>query len=76
MIINRTTYRILDANDQDEALRRMTASESIAIGEAILTSELMIRAEFPDDDHPQSLAIGLGIPSSHARNRQDGSERV
>lgn len=76
MITDRTTYRLLDASDEDETLRRMTAKESIAIGEAILTSELMTLAEFPVADRPQSLALALGIPPSHARNRQDGSERV
>ena len=39
----------------------MTAEESIAIGEALLTSDLMRLAQFPDDDHPRSLAIALGL---------------
>ena len=39
----------------------MTAEDSIAIGEALLTSDVMRLAEFPDDDHPLSLAIALGI---------------
>ncbi len=39
----------------------MSMEESIAVGEALLTSELMDIAEFPDDDHPMSLAIALGI---------------
>jgi hypothetical protein len=39
----------------------MSAEESIAIGEALLTSDLMNVAVFPDDDHPKSLAIALGI---------------
>lgn len=46
-----------------DALRQMTAEESIAVGEALLTSEIMTLAEFPDDDHPRSLAISLGISS-------------
>jgi hypothetical protein len=39
----------------------MSPAESIAIGEALLTSEIMLLAEFSDDDHPQSLAVSLGI---------------
>ena len=44
-----------------DALRRMTVEESIAIGEALLTSDVMRLAEFSDDDHPLSLAIALGL---------------
>jgi len=48
-----------------DALRRLTVDESIAIGEALLTSDIMRLAEFPADDHPRSLALALGIaPSS------------
>ena len=54
--------------DRWEALRRMTPEESIAIGEALLTSEIMGVASFPDDDQPCSLAIALGIRSESARN--------
>jgi hypothetical protein len=50
-------------HERDEALKRMTAEDSIAIGEALLTSEIMRLAEFPDDDRPLSLAIALGIRS-------------
>ncbi len=39
----------------------MTAEDSIAIGEALLTSELMDWAEFADDDRPTCLAHALGI---------------
>ncbi len=39
----------------------MSAEESIALGEALLSSEIMRLAEFSDDDHARSLAIGLGI---------------
>jgi hypothetical protein len=43
----------------------MTVAESIAIGEALLTSEIMTIATFSDDDHPVSLAISLGISPRH-----------
>jgi hypothetical protein len=45
----------------------MTPEESIALGEALLTSEIMDVAEFPDDDHPLCLAISLGIPPQHMK---------
>lgn len=44
----------------------MTVEESIAIGEALLTSELMRFARPPADDHPRNLAIALGIASPSA----------
>jgi hypothetical protein len=43
-------------------LRRMTMEESIALGEALLTSEVMSGLVFPDDDRPVTLARALGIP--------------
>jgi hypothetical protein len=46
----------------------MSVEESIAVGEALLTSEIMRLAEFPDDDRPQSLAIALGIHPLPARH--------
>jgi hypothetical protein len=61
MIINPREYA-RDAEDERwAALRRMTAAESIAVGEALLTSDIMRFAVFPDDDQPRSLAIALGI---------------
>ena len=42
----------------------MTIEESIALGEDLLTSEIMELAEFPDDDQPRSLAIALGIAAA------------
>lgn len=45
----------------------MTPEESIAVGEALLTSELMELAVFPDDDHPCSLALSLGITPEKLR---------
>jgi hypothetical protein len=70
MVIDPDTYRRLSERERDEALEGMTMEESLAIGEALLTSEIMSLAEFPDDDHPQSLAISLGISSP----RQGGRE--
>jgi len=61
MIRDLEAYRQLSEEERFEALRAMTAEESIALGEALLTSEVMDLAEFPDDDHPLSLAIALGI---------------
>jgi hypothetical protein len=55
----------------------MTAEDSIAIGEALLTSDLMRLAQFPDDDHPCSLAIALGLRTTAAEGRSvrdDGDE--
>lgn len=49
----------------------MTVDESIAIGEALLTSEIMRLAEFPADDHPRSLALALGIPPIPAGVRDE-----
>jgi hypothetical protein len=50
----------------------MTAAESIAIGEALLTSEIM-RFVIPSDDAPpRSLAIALGIAPRAAAAEEDG----
>jgi hypothetical protein len=62
MIPNRQTYARQSEEEDRAALRAMTAEESIALGEALLTSDLMRLARFPDDDHPRSLAIALGLP--------------
>lgn len=69
VIRNRKTYRHRDELERTETLRRLTAEESIAIGEALLTSEVMRQAAFPDDDRPLSLAIALGIRPHTARMR-------
>ena len=76
MIINPDAHRRMESREADEALRHMTAEDSIAIGEAILTSELMQLADFPDDDHPRSLAIALGIQVRDRRGLDHGFERV
>lgn len=61
MIRNLEHYRHQTDQERWEALRRMTVEESIAIGEALLTSEIMRLARSPADDHPRNLAIALGI---------------
>ncbi len=66
MIRNPKDYQRQEEQERFEALRRLTVDESIAIGEALLTSDLMELAEFPADDHPRSLALALGIASSPA----------
>jgi len=47
-----------------EALRRMTVEESIAIGEALLTSDVMRLASFDVRSQPMSLAVALGVRPS------------
>ncbi|MFM7185608.1 MAG: hypothetical protein ACKORK_04435 [Gemmatimonadota bacterium] len=79
MIKNEGQYRCDAEFDRWETLRRMTPEESIALGEALLTSEIMRVAEFPDDDRPQSLAIALGVRPEAARTSRahhDVPERV
>jgi hypothetical protein len=61
MIRNSQAYARQSEKERWEALRCMSEEESIAIGEALLTSDVMRLAEFPDDDHPLSLAIALGL---------------
>lgn len=40
---------------------QVASPENRRVEEALLTSELMRLAEFPDDDRPRSLAIALGL---------------
>lgn len=61
MIRNREAFRRLCERERWDRLARMSVEESIAVGEALLTSELMRVSAFPDDDHPVSLARALGI---------------
>jgi hypothetical protein len=68
MIKNPEAYRRGSEAERWEALRQMSPEESIAVGEALLTSEIMQVATFPDDDHPQSLAILLGIEARNGRS--------
>ncbi len=61
MIRDLEAFRRLSEKERRKALQSMTAEDSIALGEALLTSEIMDIAEVPDDDHPMSLALALGI---------------
>ncbi len=56
-------YARLCDEEHWEALRAMSIDESIALLEALLSSEIMDIAVFPNDDHPMSLARSLGIPA-------------
>jgi hypothetical protein len=73
MIKNREAFDRTSEQERRDALASMTPAESIAIGEALLTSDLMRLAVFPDDDHPRSLARSLGIDASDA-GKQAGCE--
>jgi len=66
MIRNREIYARQTERERWDALRGMTVEESIAIGEALLTSAVMQLAEFPNDDSPSSLAIALGLSPTAA----------
>lgn len=76
MIRNPEHYRRQADQERWEALRRMTVEESIAIGEALLTSELMRFARPPADDHPRNLASALGIAPPSAGIRDGCSEKT
>ncbi len=69
MIKNPAVFDRTSEQERRDALEHMTAADSIAIGEALLTSDLMRLAVFPDDDHPRSLAKSLGIESTAARKQ-------
>lgn len=69
MIKNPQAYARQSEEEERAALRGMTAEDSIALGEALLTSDLMRLAQFPDDDHPRSLAIALGLRSTAASTK-------
>jgi len=71
MITDRSAYERLCERERWDTLRAMTADESIALGEALLTSELMSIAAFPDRPRPVSRAVALGLPSvGHPRHRR------
>jgi len=69
MITNRDAFERMSEQERWDELAQMTAADSIAIGEALLTSDLMRLAVFPDDDHPRSLARSLGIRSATVRTQ-------
>ena len=62
VIRNLTAYDRLCEQEQWDVLRARSIDDSIAVLEALLTSELMDIAAFADDDQPMSLARSLGIP--------------
>jgi hypothetical protein len=64
MITDRHAYARLCEREQWDRLARMSVEESIAVGEALLTSELMALAVFPERERPRSLAIALGIATA------------
>jgi len=61
MIKNPELYRPREAVRRWRTLRRMSAEESIAIGEALLTSEIMKLAWRGKRRRPKCLAVALGI---------------
>ena len=61
MIRDLKAYRELRENEYWNTLAQQSVAESIAVGEALLTSEIMETTVFPDDDHPMTLARSLGI---------------
>jgi len=62
VIRDKAAYDRLCEQEQWAGLRAMSVDDSIALLEALLTSELMDIAAFADDDHPMSLARSLSIP--------------
>jgi len=61
MITDPDAYERLSESERTTVLRAATAEETSAMGEALLTSEPMDVAVFPDDGSPMSLAIALGV---------------
>jgi hypothetical protein len=77
MIRNQAAYRLQADEEARAVLQRMSVAESIAIGEAHQTTDLMRLAVFPEHDRPRSLAIALGIDAKAADRRwtcRDGRE--
>lgn len=61
MIRNPAEHGLTADRERAAALRRLTAEDSIALGEALLTSEIMqFVCVRPEEEH-RSLAIVLGI---------------
>jgi hypothetical protein len=67
MIKDLDAYARLCEQEQWDALQAMSMDASIAVLEALLTSELMDVAVFAEDDHPMSLARSLRIPAERLR---------
>lgn len=69
MIKDLAAYARLCEQEHWESLRATSIDESIAILEALLTSELMDIAVFADDDRPMSLARSLGISAERLHQK-------
>jgi hypothetical protein len=65
-------YARLCESEKWEALRKMSIEDAIAVGEALLTSEVMDLANFERDSAPVSLAIALGIEPRERRTAKLG----
>ena len=61
MIADRRAFERLDERERRAALSAMTIADSIAIAEALLTSDAMRVARFPERPPPVSLAMALGL---------------
>lgn len=72
MITDLRAYERLCERERWEELRRMSPQQSIAVGEALLRSELMRLSVFPAGEEPLGLAISLRRAAA-ARGRIGGA---
>ena len=70
MIKNPKIYRKHSEKQRWDELRRLRIEDTLAIGEALLTSEIMKSARFRKRHRPRNLAIALGIQSRAMRKRR------
>lgn len=70
MIKNPKVYRKRSEKQRWDALSRLRIDETLAIGEALLTSEIMKIARFRKRRRPMSLAIALGIEQRAMRKKR------
>jgi hypothetical protein len=61
MILDRSAYERFRVADERQALSRLTAAESLAIGEALWTSEVAARLEIAPEPRAENAARRLGI---------------
>jgi len=76
MLTNPEKYRKLSARARWKLLSEMTLEESIALGEALLTSEIMDLADFSEEDHPLCLAISLGVSPRYVESGNQGESET